>query len=101
MEIRDGVKVRQDENEADRSSLFSDDVLKTGLKRVDSIPAMGRRSVEGRLNIQEIKTACMILNTAEYCQNTSLQLEERVKGKIAEEFKEGVSYQAERETFTG
>jgi hypothetical protein len=42
----------------------------------------------------------MILNTAEYCQNTSLQLEERVKGKIAEHLQEGVSYQDERETFS-
>jgi hypothetical protein len=39
--------------------------------------------MEGRANLNEIKTACMILNTADYCQNTSLQLEERVRDKIA------------------
>lgn len=56
--------------------------------------------MEGRANLNEIKTACMILNTAEYCQNTSLQLEERVRDTIAAEFKEDISFQAERDTFT-
>lgn len=74
-----------------------DDVLMPGLKKVET----GRRSIEGRANMQEVKTACMILNTAEYCQNTSLQLEDRVREKIAEEYKEGVSFSAARETFTG
>nr|XP_019001124.1 vacuolar-sorting protein 53 long isoform [Kwoniella mangroviensis CBS 8507]OCF64585.1 vacuolar-sorting protein 53 long isoform [Kwoniella mangroviensis CBS 8507] len=60
----------------------------------------GRRSLEGRDNLQEVKNACMILNTAEYCQNTSLQLEERLKDKIAEEFKPDISFQNERDTFS-
>jgi hypothetical protein len=51
------------------------------------------------VNIQEVHTACMILNTAEYCQTTSLQLEDRVKGKIQDALKEEVSFQAERDTF--
>jgi hypothetical protein len=42
----------------------------------------------------------MILNTAEYCQNTSLQLEDRVKDKIAQELKDDISFQTERDTFT-
>lgn len=50
--------------------------------------------------MQEIRTACMILNTAEYCQTTSLQLEERLKDKIDEEYKDKISFQDERETFT-
>lgn len=70
------------------------------MKKLDTGSAIGRRSLEGRANIQEIRTACMILNTAEYCQNTSLQLEERVKGKIAEHLQGGVSYQEERDTFS-
>ncbi|WVQ99621.1 hypothetical protein IAU59_006758 [Kwoniella sp. CBS 9459] len=75
--------------------IYSDDVLLAGMKREP-----GRRSLEGRDNLQEVKNACIILNTAEYCQNTSLQLEERLKDKIAEEFKEGISFQAERDTFS-
>lgn len=50
--------------------------------------------------MQEVKNACVILNTAEYCQNTSLQLEERVKVKISEEFKEEITFQSEREGFS-
>jgi hypothetical protein len=38
------------------------------------MPSYGRRSVEGRANLQDVKNACMILNTAEYCQSTSLQV---------------------------
>ncbi|OCF33058.1 vacuolar-sorting protein 53 long isoform [Kwoniella heveanensis BCC8398] len=75
--------------------IYSDDVLLAGMKREP-----GRRSLEGRDNLQEVKNACIILNTAEYCQNTSLQLEERLKDKIAEEFAEGISFQAERDTFS-
>ncbi|WVQ67566.1 uncharacterized protein L199_005767 [Kwoniella botswanensis] len=75
--------------------IYSDDVLLAGIKREP-----GRRSLEGRDNLREVKNACMILNTAEYCQNTSLQLEERLKDKIAEEFKPEVSFQNERDTFS-
>lgn len=58
-----------------------------------------RRSLEGKANLQEIKTACVTLNTAEYCQVTSLQLEDRVKDKISESLREDVTFQAEREMF--
>ncbi|WWC62062.1 uncharacterized protein I303_104651 [Kwoniella dejecticola CBS 10117] len=75
--------------------VYSDDVLMAGMRK-----ETGRRSFEGRENLQEVRNACMILNTAEYCQNTSLQLEERLKDKIAEEFKEDISFQNERETFS-
>ncbi|WWD03081.1 hypothetical protein V865_001127 [Kwoniella europaea PYCC6329] len=75
--------------------IYSDDVLLAGMKR-----EAGRRSLEGRDNLQEVKNACMILNTAEYCQNTSLQLEERLKDKIADEFKTDISFQNERDTFS-
>ena len=38
------------------------------------MPTYGRKSIEGRANLQDVKNACMILNTAEYCQSTSLQV---------------------------
>ncbi|CAD6583797.1 MAG: Vacuolar protein sorting-associated protein 53 [Tremellales sp. Tagirdzhanova-0007] len=77
--------------------IFSDDVLLAGMKR----PDLGRRSMEGRANIQQVKNICIVLNTAEYCQNTSTQLEERVKAKIAPDFREEISFQPERDNFTG
>lgn len=75
---------------------YADEVLLSGLKKAEVGP---RRSLEGKANLQEIKQACLILNTAEYCQTTSLQLEERVKDKIQDSLKEDVSFQAERDTF--
>jgi hypothetical protein len=42
----------------------------------------------------------MVLNTAEYCQTTSLQLEERLKDKISPELKDDISFEPERENFT-
>lgn len=47
-----------------------------------------------------MKNACIVLNTAEYCQNTSLQLEERLKDKIDPTLKEDISFEPERENFT-
>ncbi|KAL7421623.1 Vacuolar protein sorting-associated protein 53 [Cryptotrichosporon argae] len=76
--------------------IYSDDVLSAGLRRQDA----GRRSFEGKSGINEVRNACMVLNTAEYCQNTSLQLEERVRDNIDEKWREGVSFQAERDAFT-
>lgn len=59
-----------------------------------------RKSLEGGDNLQEVKTACMVLNTTEYCLNTSLQLEERLKDKIDPKFREEISFQDQRETFS-
>ncbi|KIR67392.1 vacuolar-sorting protein 53 long isoform [Cryptococcus bacillisporus CA1873] len=73
--------------------IYADDVLLAGLKPV-------RKSLEGRDNLQEVKTACMVLNTAEYCLNTSLQLEERLKDKIDPKFREEISFQDQRESLS-
>ncbi|ORY20639.1 Vps53-like protein [Naematelia encephala] len=75
--------------------IYSDDVLMAVLKRDP-----GRKSLEGRANMQDVKTACIVLNTAEYCQNTSLQLEERLKDKISPEFAGEISFQPERDQFS-
>lgn len=42
----------------------------------------------------------MVLNTAEYCLNTSLQLEERLKDKIDPKFREEISFQDQRESLS-
>ena len=59
-----------------------------------------RRSFESRANLQEIKNACTILNTAEYCHTTSVQLEEKLKDKIKAEFAEEISFEPQRQNFT-
>ncbi|KAK4704757.1 vacuolar protein sorting-associated protein 53, partial [Phenoliferia sp. Uapishka_3] len=58
-----------------------------------------RRSQEGRPNIQELQTACLVLNTAEYCHETASQLEERLQEKIHPEYKTSVTLEAEKEIF--
>jgi len=80
--------------------IYCDDVLLSGLKKDVGGIAGIRRSVEGRTNLQEVKNACIVLNTAEYCLNTSLQLEERLKDKVKESLRDNVSFQDEREGFT-
>lgn len=77
--------------------IYNDDVLLAGLKK-DPLPI--RRSVEGRSNLSEVKTACMVLNTAEYCYNTSLQLEDRLKDKVKDDLRDSVTFQDERDAFT-
>lgn len=59
-----------------------------------------RRSMEGRLNRQEILQAFSVLNTADYCAETTSQLEERLKQKIHPEFADRVSLENERELFS-
>ncbi|KAI5449919.1 Vacuolar protein sorting-associated protein 53 [Naganishia albida] len=76
--------------------IFSDDVLIASMKRPEN-----RKSLDGRPNVQEIRNACLTLNTADYCLQTSLQLEERLKETIDEAFKDQVSFEAEQEQFVG
>ncbi|KAJ9106321.1 hypothetical protein QFC21_001467 [Naganishia friedmannii] len=76
--------------------IYSDDVLIASMKRVES-----RKSVDGRPNAQEIKNACLILNTADYCLQTSSQLEERLKQTVDAPYNDRVSFEAEHEQFIG
>ncbi|GAA5897830.1 Vps53p [Sporobolomyces salmoneus] len=74
---------------------YAEDVLNSALIKFD------RRSGEGRPNLQELQTACLVLNTGEYCLETAAQLEESLKEKIDPEFKDRVSLEAEKELFVG
>ncbi len=49
--------------------VYSEEVLVAGMRKPDS-----RRSMDTRANIQEVKNACLILNTADYCLTTNLQV---------------------------
>ncbi|WVQ72512.1 hypothetical protein IAR50_002069 [Cryptococcus sp. DSM 104548] len=76
-------------------NVYAGEVLLAGLKSAPS-----RKSFEGRDSMLEVKTACIVLNTAEYCQNTSIQLEERLKAKISPDLSETISFESARETFS-
>ncbi len=75
-----------------------------------------RRSIEVRHDMNEIRNACRVINTAEYCQTTAQeviapielfpdleltvrQLEEKVRQRINGEFKERISLQTECDLF--
>ncbi|KDQ21712.1 hypothetical protein BOTBODRAFT_99351 [Botryobasidium botryosum FD-172 SS1] len=74
--------------------IYAEDVLIASMKR----PAE-RKSSEGRLNLAELRNTCILLNTADYCQATSLELEDKVKEKIDEEYRSRVTLQPERDQF--
>ncbi|KAG8929172.1 Vacuolar protein sorting-associated protein 53 [Tulasnella sp. 417] len=76
--------------------IYAEDVLFAGIKGTPRTERE-RRSVEGRFT--EVKTACTVLNTADYCQTTASELEEKIKEKLSEEYREKVSLQAERDLF--
>ncbi|KAG8906708.1 Vacuolar protein sorting-associated protein 53 [Tulasnella sp. 403] len=76
--------------------LYAEDVLFATIK---SSPKSDRerRSVEGRFT--EIRNACVVLNTADYCQTTAVELEEKIKEKISDDLREQITLQAERDIF--
>ncbi|TDL24222.1 hypothetical protein BD410DRAFT_786323 [Rickenella mellea] len=76
--------------------IYAEDVLLAGMKRPVSHP---RRSMEVRFDVNELRHACLILNTADYCQTTALELEEKIQQKIQDDYKDKVSFQAERDLF--
>ncbi|KAJ6498983.1 Vps53-like protein [Mycena sanguinolenta] len=76
--------------------IYAEDVLIAGLKRP---PSQVRKSTESRFEVGELQQSSLVINTADYCQTTALELEEKIRGKINEEFKEKVSLQAERDQF--
>jgi hypothetical protein len=60
---------------------YAEDVLNSALIKFD------RRSGEGRPNLQELQTACLVLNTGEYCLETAAQVSRvltQLLSKVAE-----------------
>ncbi|KAJ3772997.1 Vps53-like protein [Lentinula raphanica] len=80
--------------------IYAEDVLSAGLKtRPPNINAP-RKSVDStRFDLAGLKHASMIINTADYCQTTASELEDKIRSHINEEYKEKVSLQEERDLF--
>lgn len=78
--------------------IYAEDVLLTGLK-APADPAKARRSTDSRINLHDVTNACTLINTADYCYNTAAELEDKIKEKISDEYKEKVTLQAERDLF--
>ncbi|GAA5851582.1 hypothetical protein JCM8547_001139 [Rhodosporidiobolus lusitaniae] len=73
---------------------YAEEVLTAALIKFD------RRSGEGRPNLQELATACLVLNTGEYCLETASQLEERLQEVIDPSLRSLVSLSHEKDLFT-
>ncbi|KAK7005804.1 Garp complex subunit [Favolaschia claudopus] len=76
--------------------IYAEDVLVASLKRPIS---QVRRSTDSRFEVAELQQSSLVINTADYCQTTALELEEKIRGKVDDEFKEKISLQAERDHF--
>ncbi|KAI0688173.1 Vps53-like protein [Cytidiella melzeri] len=76
--------------------IYAEEVLVASMKR----PALPlRRSVESRADTNELRNASILINTADYCHATALELEEKIREKIHEDFKDRVSFQEECDLF--
>ncbi|KAK0194978.1 Vps53-like protein [Armillaria mellea] len=74
--------------------IYAEDVLIASLKR-------GRKSIESRYDVDAMYQASLVINTADYCQATALELEQKIREKINAEFKDRVSLQRECDLFVG
>ncbi|KAN0091332.1 Vps53-like, N-terminal domain containing protein [Tylopilus felleus] len=76
--------------------IYAEDVLSSKLKRPQT---QSRKSMDSRFDKAELQQACLLINTADYCQTIAAELEEKIKEKLDEKFKEKVKLQAERDLF--
>ena len=51
--------------------------------------------------IPTVEDTVLVLNTADYCYNTSNALEEKMKGRVDDSFKDSVDLQSQADTFMG
>lgn len=45
-------------------------------------PAHVRKSLDVRYDLKELKDACMLINTADYCQTTALEVNPRMPSDL-------------------
>ncbi|KAI6002850.1 Vps53-like protein [Pisolithus albus] len=76
--------------------IYAEDVLLPTLRRPHTLT---RKSLDTHFDAAELRRTCLVVNTADYCQRTALELEDKIKEKIAERFKEKVTLQTERDLF--
>ncbi|KAI0633222.1 Vps53-like protein [Trametes polyzona] len=76
--------------------IYAEEVLVASMKKPSSL---ARKSMDARYDVSELKNACTLINTADYCQTTALELEENIRAKCDEAFKEQITLQDERDLF--
>ncbi|KAL4078288.1 Vps53-like protein [Scleroderma yunnanense] len=78
--------------------VYAEDVLLARLKRSQS---QVRKSTDTSFDAAELQQACLIMNTADYCQKTASELEDKIKEKVDGVFKDKITLQSERDLFLG
>lgn len=76
--------------------IYAEEVLSARLKRSQTT---ARKSTESRVDVTELQQACLLINTADYCQRTALELEDKIKEKVTEQLAGEVTLQSEWDLF--
>ncbi|CDO68963.1 hypothetical protein BN946_scf184782.g11 [Trametes cinnabarina] len=74
--------------------IYAEEVLVASMKKPSTF---GRKSMETRYDVTELKNACTLINTADYCHTTALELEENIREKCEDDYKEKITLQEERD----
>ncbi|KAF9010737.1 Vps53-like protein [Cyathus striatus] len=77
--------------------IYAEEVLTAQAKRPSNVQP--RKSMETRIDPEILKQTCLLINTADYCQTTAQELEQKIKQKVDEEYKEKISFHAECDLF--
>ncbi|XP_065054602.1 vacuolar protein sorting-associated protein 53 homolog [Rhopilema esculentum] len=80
---------------------YANRILTGNLPKVTSGLASILKDSEIKFNAEEKRLTCCILTTAEYCLETTEQLQEKLKEKIDAEFVEKINFGAETDVFHG
>ncbi|KAF9793124.1 Vps53-like protein [Thelephora terrestris] len=79
--------------------VYAEDVLLASMKK-PVVQFQPRRSTENPFDSTHVNSACLAINTADYCQTTAMELEEKIREKIIDEYKEKISLSEEFDLFT-
>ncbi|KAK1230251.1 Vacuolar protein sorting-associated protein 53 [Marasmius sp. AFHP31] len=77
--------------------IYAEEVLANSMKQRPATAS--RKSTESRFDVGELRQAATVINTADYCQTTASELEEKIKSKVNDEYKEKVTFQNECDLF--
>ncbi|KAG8808829.1 Vacuolar protein sorting-associated protein 53, partial [Serendipita sp. 399] len=78
----------------------ADEILLPALRRKEPV-TKDRKSSENRYSSLEQHDICRILNTADYCHRTAIQLEDKVRDKVDRALEDKITMQPELELFLG
>ncbi|KAI0829823.1 Vps53-like protein [Trametes gibbosa] len=78
--------------------IYAEEVLVASMKKPSAAYAT-RKSMDTRYDATELKNACTLINTADYCQTTALELEENIRAKCDDAFKQQITLQEECDLF--